>query len=139
VQAIQLSVVRDKSRLPFEVTKDEGKQQLKQQRQHEENGKKRIEVLVNPEKAVAVLSALRKMNLEATLYDSKGYGKERQLVSGGGRGTTSIELPSTRHTVMTIIEANRLKEVISAIKATTTKSRPGGIIVVSSIEDLEYM
>lgn len=131
-------MVRDKSRLPFEVTKDEGKQ-LKQERQRKENSKKRIEVLVNPEKAVAVLSALRKMNLEATLYDSKGYGKERQMVSGGGRGTTSIELPSTRHTVMTIIDSERLKEVIGAIKTTTTKSRPGGIIVVSSIEDLEYM
>lgn len=131
-------MVKDKSRLPFEVTKDEGKQ-LKQERQRKEDGKKRIEVLVNPEKAVAVLSALRKMNLEATLYDSKGYGKERQMISGGGRGTTSIELPSTRHTVMTIIDSERLKEVIGAIKTTTTKSRPGGIIVVSSIEDLEYM
>jgi nitrogen regulatory protein PII len=132
-------VVRDKSRLPFEVTKEEGKQQKQEERKREDGGKKRIEVFVNPEKAVVVLSALKKMNLEATLYDSKGYGKERQLVSGGGRGTTSIELPSTRHTVMTIIDSNRLKEVIAAIKATTTKSRPGGIIAVSSIEDLIYM
>jgi nitrogen regulatory protein PII len=132
-------VVREKSRLPFEVTKDEGKQIKQEELKHEEGGKKRIEVFVNPEKAVAVLSALKKMNLEATLYDSKGYGKERQLISGGGRGTTSIELPSTRHTVMTIIDSDRLKEVLAAIKATTTKSRPGGIIAVSSIEDLVYM
>ena len=132
-------MVRDKSRLPFEVTKDEGKQLKQKDRTREDDGKKRIEVFVNPEKAVVVLSALKKMNLEATLYDSKGYGKERQLVSGGGRGTTSIELPSTRHTVMTIIDSNRLKEVIAAIKATTTKSRPGGIIAVSSIEDLVQM
>jgi nitrogen regulatory protein PII len=132
-------VVRDKSRLPFEVTKDEGKQLKQKDRTREDDGKKSIEVFVNPEKAVVVLSALKKMNLEATLYDSKGYGKERQLVSGGGRGTTSIELPSTRHTVMTIIDSDRLKEVIAAIKATTTKSRPGGIITVSSIEDLVYM
>jgi hypothetical protein len=40
---------------------------------------------------------------------------------------------------MTIIGSDRLKEAISAIKATTTKGRPGGIIVVSSIEELEYM
>ena len=132
-------MVRDKSRLPFEVTKDEGKQLKQKDRTREDDGKKRIEVFVNPEKAVVVLSALKKMNLEATLYDSKGYGKERQLVSGGGRGTTSIELPSTRHTVMTIIDSDRLKEVIAAIKATTTKSRPGGIIAVSSIEDLVHM
>ena len=132
-------MVRDKSRLPFEVTKDEGKQLKQKDRTHEDDGKKRIEVLVNPEKAVAVLSVLKKMNLEATVYDSKGYGKERQLISGGGRGTTSIELPSTRHTVMTMIDSDRLKEVIAAIKATTTKSRLGGIIAVSSIEDLVHM
>jgi nitrogen regulatory protein PII len=132
-------VARDKSRLPFEVTKDEAKQLKQEERKSEEGGKKRIEVFVNPEKAVVVLSALKKMNLEATLYDSKGYGKERQLISGGGRGTTSIELPSTRHTVMTIIDSDRLKEVIAAIKATTTKSRPGGIIAVSSIENLVNM
>jgi nitrogen regulatory protein PII len=132
-------VARDKSRLPFEVRKDEAKQLKQEERKSEEGGKKRIEVFVNPEKAVVVLSALKKMNLEATLYDSKGYGKERQLISGGGRGTTSIELPSTRHTVMTIIDSDRLKEVIAAIKATTTKSRPGGIIAVSSIENLVNM
>jgi nitrogen regulatory protein PII len=132
-------VARDKSRLPFEVTKDEAKQLKQEERKSEEGGKKRIEVFVNPEKAVVVLSALKKMNLEATLYDSKGYGKERQLISGVGIGTTSIELPSTRHTVMTIIHSDRLKEVIAAIKATTTKSRPGGIIAVSSIENLVNM
>ena len=132
-------MVRDTSRLPFEVTKDERRQLKQEERKRKEGDKKRIEVFVNPEKAVVVLAALKKMNLEATLYDSKGYGKERQLVSGGGRGTTSIELPSTRHTVMTIIDSDRLKEVLATIKATTTKSRPGGVIAVSSIEDLVYM
>jgi nitrogen regulatory protein PII len=79
-------------------------------------GKKRVEVFVNPEKAVLVLSAIKKMNLEATLYDSRGYGKERQVITGGGRGTGKIELPSTRHTVMIIVDSHRLKDVISAIK-----------------------
>jgi nitrogen regulatory protein PII len=131
-------MVRDKSRLPFEVIRDERKQ-LKQEREPEKGQMKRIEVFASPEKAVMVLAALKKLNLEATLYDSKGYGKERQLVTGGGRGTSGIELPSTRHTVMTIVDSGRLKEVLAAIKATTTKYRPGGVIAVSSIEDLVYM
>jgi len=131
-------MVRDKSRLPFEVTRDERKQ-LKEERESEESRKKRVEVFASPEKAVMVLAALKKLNLEATLYDSKGYGKERQLVTGGGRGTSGIELPSTRHTVMTIVDSARLKEVLAAIKATTTKYRPGGVIAVSSIDDLVYM
>lgn len=131
-------MVRDKSRLPFEVTRDERKQ-LKEERESEEGRKKRVEVFASPEKAVMVLAALKKLNLEATLYDSKGYGKERQLVTGGGRGASGIELPSTRHTVMTIVDSDRLKEVLAAIKATTTKYRPGGVIAVSSIDDLVYM
>lgn len=98
-----------------------------------------MEVFVSPEKAALVLSAIKKMNLEATLYDSRGYGKERQMITGGGRGTGKIELPSTRHTVMTIIDSHRLKDLVDAIKATTSKDRPGGVIAVSHIEDLVNM
>lgn len=129
-------MTRDKSRLPFEVTRDQGKEA---QKREPEEGKKRVEVFVSPEKAVLVLSAIKKMNLEATLYDSRGYGKERQMITGGGRGTGKIELPSTRHTVMTIVDSHRLKDVINAIKATTSKDRLGGVIAVSHIEDLVNM
>jgi nitrogen regulatory protein PII len=130
-------MVTDKSRLPFEVTRDEGKATA-QQRQTQ-IGKKRIEVFVSPDKAVMVLSAIKKLNLEATVYDSKGYGMERHFVTAGGRGTGRIELPSTRHTVVTIIDSHRLKEVVAAIKATTDKHSPGGIIAISHIEDLVKM
>jgi nitrogen regulatory protein PII len=128
-------MARDKSRLPFEVARD----QEREAKRETEGGKKRVEVFVSPEKAVLVLSVIKKMNLEATLYDSRGYGKERQMISGGGRGTGKIELPSTRHTVMTIIDSHRLKDLITAIKATTSKDRPGGVIAVSPIEDLVNM
>jgi nitrogen regulatory protein PII len=129
-------MARDKSRLPFELTRD---QAIEAQKREPQGGKKRVEVFVNPEKAVLVLSAIKKLNLEATLYDSRGYGKERQMITGGGRGTGKIELPSTRHTVMTIVDSHRLKDVIAAIKATTSKERPGGVIAVSPIEDLVNM
>jgi hypothetical protein len=104
-------MVRDKSRLPFEVTRD---LEIEAQKREPQEGKKRVEVFVNPEKAVLVLSAIKKLNLEATLYDSRGYGKERQMITGGGRGTSKIELPSTRHTVMTIVDSHRLKDVITS-------------------------
>ena len=129
-------MARDKSRLPFEVTRDHA---IEAQKREPQGGKKRVEVFVNPEKAVLVLSAIKKLNLEATLYDSRGYGKERQMITGGGRGTGKIELPSTRHTVMTIVDSHRLKDVIAAIKATTSRERPGGVIAVSPIEDLVNM
>jgi nitrogen regulatory protein PII len=128
-------MARDKSILPFEVARN----QEREAKRETEGGKKRVEVFVSPEKAVLVLSVIKKMNLEATLYDSRGYGKERQMISGGGRGTGKVELPSTRHTVMTIIDSHRLKDLITAIKATTSKDRPGGVIAVSPIDDLVNM
>jgi hypothetical protein len=45
-------MVRDKSRLPFEVIRDERKQ-LKQEREPEEGQMKRIEVFASPEKNYA--------------------------------------------------------------------------------------
>jgi hypothetical protein len=53
-------MARDKSRLPFEVTRDEEKQAQKREPVGE---KKRVEVFVKPEKAVLVLAAIKKMNL----------------------------------------------------------------------------
>jgi hypothetical protein len=44
------------------------------------------------------------------------------------------ELPSTGHTVMTIVDSDRLKEGLAAIEATTTKYRPGRVIAVSSMK-----
>ena len=74
----------------MEVTRDKEKET---QKREPVGGKKRVEVFVNPEKAVLVLAEIRKMNLEATLYDSRGYGKERQMITGGRRDTGKIELP----------------------------------------------
>ncbi len=90
-------MTRDKSRLPFEVTRDQEKEAQKR-----EGGKKRVEVFVNPEKAVLVLSAIKKMNLEATLYDSRGYGKERHMITG--RGITLHETHSNDHNRLTSLE-----------------------------------
>jgi hypothetical protein len=45
--------------------------------------KKRIEVFVSPELSHEVVAAIRELEQEATLYDSKGLSKERQKVRGG--------------------------------------------------------
>jgi hypothetical protein len=55
-------MVREKSRLPFEVTRD---REIEAQKREPQEGKKRVGVFVNPEKAVLVLSAIKKLNLEA--------------------------------------------------------------------------
>jgi hypothetical protein len=54
------------------------------------------------------------------------------MITGGGKHTGKIVLPSTRHAVMTRIDTQRLVDII---KATTSKERIAGIILLSPIEE----
>ena len=123
-------MAKDKTTLPFEVIKDESKEGKVQA------GLKRIEVFLGSGKADAVLSAIRNMNLEATLYDSKGFGKEKVRV---GRGMSEAELSySTRQTIVTIVDSDKLEEIINTIKK-SAGSGGVGIIAISPMDALIHM
>lgn len=66
----------------------------------------------------------------------KGWGKEKKKQSG--RGTGTIKMPySTRRTVVTIVDENKVQETILAIKeSATTGKANAGIIVVSPVEEV---
>jgi nitrogen regulatory protein PII len=99
---------------------------------------KRIEAFIASEKTSYVLSALEDLGLQATFYESKGMGKgEKYTVSSGkGSGTQKMAY-STRSIVVSIVDENRLKETVSTIKeAAKTGTTSGGIVVVSSVDDL---
>ena len=125
-------MAKDKTTLPFEVIKDESKEGKVQA------GIKRIEVFLGSGKADAVLSAIRNMNLEATLYDSKGFGKEKEKVRVG-RGMSEAELSySTRQTIVTIVDSDKLEEIINTIKK-SAGSGGVGIIAISPMDALIHM
>ncbi len=91
------------------------------------------------EKTDSVLSTLESMNVQATFYESKGMGKgEKYLISYGKGGKTTKMPYSTRHTVVTIIDENKVGEVINAIRqsAMIASKSNVGIIVISSVEDV---
>ena len=99
---------------------------------------KRIEAFIASEKTPYVLSALDDLGLQATFFDSKGMGKgEKYTVSyGKGSGTQKMAY-STRSIVVSIVDENKVKEAVSVIKeAATTGTTSGGIVVVSSVDDL---
>jgi nitrogen regulatory protein PII len=99
---------------------------------------KRIEAFIASEKTSYVLSALQNLGLQATFYESKGMGKgEKYTVSyGKGSGTQKMSY-STRSTVVSIVDENKVKEAISVIKeAAKTGTTSAGIIVVSSVDDV---
>ena len=100
---------------------------------------KRVEAYVSSEKAEAVLSALESSNYQATFFESKGMGKgEKRELSFKGR--TMKMRYSTRNTIVTIVDENRLDEVLSIIKGSgTTGTTSSGVIVISPVDNLITM
>jgi nitrogen regulatory protein PII len=101
---------------------------------------KRIEAFIASEKTPYVLSALETLGLQATFYESKGMGKgEKYTVSyGKGSGTQRMAY-SSRTIIISIVDDddNKVKEAVSAIKqAASTGTSSGGIVVVSSVDNL---
>jgi nitrogen regulatory protein PII len=112
---------------------------VEQQQDDKKNmGKKRVEAFIISEKIDLVLSSLESLNLQATFYESKGMGKGEKETVRSGRGTGTIKMPySTRRTVVTIVDENKVQETILAIKeSATTGKANAGIIVVSPVEEI---
>ena len=97
---------------------------------------KRVEAYISSEKSEAVLSALESSNFQATFFESKGMGKgEKRELSFKGR--TMKMRYSTRNTIVTIVEEDKLDQVISVIKGSgSTGTTSSGIIVISPVDDL---
>ncbi|HEU4822586.1 MAG TPA: P-II family nitrogen regulator, partial [Nitrososphaeraceae archaeon] len=100
---------------------------------------KRIEAIIPSEKTDSVLSTLESMNIQATFYESKGIGKGEKYMISYGKGGRTTKMPySIRHTVVTIVDENKVGEVINAIRQSAGiegKSNVG-IMVISSIDDV---
>jgi nitrogen regulatory protein PII len=129
------------SSLPYEVKVLKGGEEGKNAKGHNNTitNKKRIEAIIPSEKTDSVLSTLESMNIQATFYESKGIGKGEKYMISYGKGGKTTKMPySTRHTVVTIIDENKIGEVINAIRQSTEMvSRSNvGIIVISSVDDV---
>ena len=127
------------STLPYEVrVRKEGDENSVKDNKGIRN-KKRIEAIIPSEKTDSVLSTLESMNIQATFYESKGMGKGEKYMISYGKGGKTTKMPySTRHTVVTIIDENKVGEVINAIRQSvqTGSKTSVGIIVISSVNDV---
>src|SRR5687767_12227829 len=128
------------SSLPFEdEVHKEGNASTNKGQNNTLPNKKRIEAIIPSEKTDSVLSTLESMNIQATFYESKGMGKGEKYMISYGKGGKTTKMPySTRHTVVTIIDENKVGEVINAIRqsAMIASKSNVGIIVISSVEDV---
>jgi nitrogen regulatory protein P-II 1 len=126
------------SSLPYEVREDEGGKNANKCN-NITTKKRKVEAIIPSEKTDSVLSTLESMNIQATFYESKGMGKGEKYMISYGKGGKTTKMPySTRHTVVTIIDENKVEEVINAIRQSVkTESKSNiGIIVISSVDNI---
>lgn len=96
---------------------------------------KRLAVLVKPQNVDGIIAALRGLKLEATIYDVKGAGKEKERVSSG-RGMGTVELAYTsRKIVATVVDSERVEDVVDAMRG-ALGDQSGGVLVISPVDDI---
>jgi nitrogen regulatory protein PII len=120
-------VVKDNTTLPFEVTYAEmpGK---------ESRTMKRLAILVKAENVSDILSSLKELNLEATIYDVKGVTKDKETVASG-RGSGTVELTyNSRKVIATVVNSSDVKEVVSRMKKSLAGNK--AVVMISSVDDL---
>jgi nitrogen regulatory protein PII len=118
---------KDNTTLPFEVTYAEmpGK---------ESRTMKRLAVLVKAENVSDILSSLKELNLEATIYDVKGVTKDKETVASG-RGSGTVELAyNSRKVIATVVNSSDVKEVVSRMKKSLAGNK--AVVMISAVDDL---
>jgi nitrogen regulatory protein PII len=113
--------------LPFEVSY--GETPAKKSRTM-----KRLAVLVKPENVSEILSSLKDLKLEATIYDVKGVTKDKERVASG-RGSGTVELAyNTRKIVATVVNSDHVDEVVKRMKKALGGNK--AVVMISPVDDL---
>ncbi|HKX81233.1 MAG TPA: P-II family nitrogen regulator [Nitrososphaera sp.] len=121
-------MVKDKLALPFEV--DYSEKPSKKSRTM-----KRLALVLKPENVDKIIAALKSAGLEATIYDIKSAGKERERVSSG-RGVGTMELAYTnRKVVATVVNADDVEGVVERLRK-ALGGESGAVVMISPVDDL---
>jgi nitrogen regulatory protein PII len=120
-------MARDKLTLPFEVS-------YSQIPSKKSKNMKRLAVIVKPENLDEIISSLNEMGLEATIYDVKGAGKDKERVASG-RGSGTFELAyTTRKVVATVVNSDVVNEVAGRMKKALAGDK--AVVMISPVDDL---
>jgi nitrogen regulatory protein PII len=121
-------MVRDKTTLPFEVTYSERPSK-------KSRSMKRLAVLLKPENVDGIISTLKNAGLDATIYDVKGAGKDKERVTTS-RGMGTMELAyTTRKLVATVVNSDDVEDVVGRMKK-ALGGESGAVVVVTPVDDL---
>ena len=128
-------ILSEKFGLPFDIVESK-----KTDRNKISAGLKKVEIFVSPEQVNEIISEIDNLQLEATLYDSHGYGKSKQKIRSGKAGGQTATISSNRKTIVTIAESDILEDLIKKLKHINDKSEKKiGIISIQSVDALVHL
>ena len=117
----------DKLTLPFEVA-------YSQKPSEKSKNMKRLAVIVKPENLDGIILSLKEMGLEATIYDVKGAGKDKERVtSGRGSGTSELGY-TTRKVVATVVSSDHVNDIVERMKKALEGDK--AVVMISAVDDL---
>jgi nitrogen regulatory protein PII len=121
--------------LPFEIAESKNTDKNKISA-----GLKKVEIFVSPEQVHEIILQIESLKLEATLYDSHGYGQSKQRIRSGKAGGQTATISSSRKTIVTIIESDILEELIIKLKHVNDKSEKKiGMISIQPVDTLVHL
>lgn len=120
--------------LPFETAKSE------QEEKKVISGLKKIEIYVRPEQVNDIILAMEKLELEATVNNSQGFGKSKQRLSSGKSGGLSRLMPSERKTIVTIADSVVIEDLVREIKRINEKvEKKIGVMSIQPVDALMHL
>jgi len=120
-------MVREKATLPFEVT-------YSQKPSEKSKNMKRLAFIIKPENLDDIISSLSEMGLEATIYDVRSVGKDRERVtSGRGSGTSDLGY-TTRKVVATVVISDHVNDIVERMKKALEGDK--AVVMISAVDDL---
>jgi nitrogen regulatory protein PII len=125
----------EKSGLPFEIVKSKDTEKNKISA-----GLKKIEIFASPEQVDEIISEIESLNLEATLYDSHGYGQSKQKIRSGKAGGLTATISTNRKTIVIIAESDILEDLVKKLKHINDKSQKKiGVISIQPVDTLVHL
>ena len=125
----------EKSGLPFEIVKSKDIEKNKISA-----GLKKIEIFASPEQVDEIISEIESLNLEATLYDSHGYGQSKQKIRSGKAGGQTATISTNRKTIVIIAESDILEDLVKKLKHINDKSQKKiGVISIQPVDTLVHL
>ena len=119
----------EKMTLPFEVSYSERPSK-------KSKNMKRLAIIVKPENLEAMISSLKDMGLDATIYDVKRATKDektQRVASGRGSGTMDLAY-TTRKIVATVVNSDDVDGVAERMKKSLSGDK--AVIMIQPVDDL---